>query len=268
MRSRAERAVRIAVVLLLSPCERCGRVSAAVRRERRADAPTDAEIAQRHRDGQGRSESRAGAHASRRCSWNGSERRDRRETPAWLLWIAGLFRWLGQSTRVLIWVARRRRWPRLAGRLPQSPRARTQRTDAARGRFVAPTHVRDLDIRPESLPADIGARRARAVGSRRASRSAGAAVSRHAVATGARAPRARSAIRAPKAIASRSPGATSRRAPARTTHPPGPRLAAAVYGGVRTLEAATVHVLCDDFAQPRSIAGAAPRRRPRGRRAA
>jgi hypothetical protein len=76
------------------------------------------------------------------------------ELPAWLEWIADLFRWTGESARVLVWVA----CAVLAGMLVTfllrliGQFGTTPRTE----RFVAPTHVRDLDIRPESLPADIG----------------------------------------------------------------------------------------------------------------
>jgi len=76
------------------------------------------------------------------------------ELPAWLQWIADLFRWTGESARVLVWVA----CAVLAGMLVTflvrliGQFGATGRTE----RFVAPTHVRDLDIRPESLPPDIG----------------------------------------------------------------------------------------------------------------
>jgi len=74
--------------------------------------------------------------------------------PTWLRWSAGLFHWLDQSARVLVWVA----VVALMGvllvylaRAGRNPRA-VSREDT----FVAPTHVRDLDIRPESLPQDVG----------------------------------------------------------------------------------------------------------------
>ncbi len=70
-------------------------------------------------------------------------------------WLRGLFAWIAVSGRAIVWVlggllavliavyvvqhVRRRGLPRLPPR------------------FVAPSHVRDLDIRPESLPDDIGA---------------------------------------------------------------------------------------------------------------
>lgn len=74
---------------------------------------------------------------------------------AGLRWIAGLFGWLEQSARLLVWGAAlllagfaAAFVARLAGKRAGSS------GDPA---FVAPTHVRDLDIRPETLPADIGA---------------------------------------------------------------------------------------------------------------
>jgi hypothetical protein len=74
---------------------------------------------------------------------------------AWVAWLGGLLRWLEQSARVLVWCAA----VLLASflvvaclRMVQS--YRVSRDEDA---FVAPTHVRDLDIRPETLPADVGA---------------------------------------------------------------------------------------------------------------
>jgi hypothetical protein len=70
-------------------------------------------------------------------------------------WTRGLFAWVAESGRLIVWVLgalgaalltlfiarliRERGMPRL----PKQ--------------FVAPSHVRDLDIRPESLPDDVGA---------------------------------------------------------------------------------------------------------------
>lgn len=70
-------------------------------------------------------------------------------------WGVGLFRWLAETARLLMWVAGAivvalllvglRRWLRVRGpahRLPDAP---------------PPTHVQSLDIRPESLPEQVGA---------------------------------------------------------------------------------------------------------------
>jgi hypothetical protein len=86
--------------------------------------------------------------------WTGA-RMNHSGTPAWLKWIAGLFRWVDQSARVLVWSA----VVMLVGLLIVYivRVARTHGLPHAAEPFVVPTHVRDLDIRPESLPDDIGA---------------------------------------------------------------------------------------------------------------
>jgi hypothetical protein len=69
-------------------------------------------------------------------------------------WFRGLFDWLAASGRYLVWVLGALLAALLAlyvarlvrtGGLPSVPQS-----------FVAPSHVRDLDIRPESLPHDVG----------------------------------------------------------------------------------------------------------------
>jgi hypothetical protein len=74
--------------------------------------------------------------------------------PSWLDWIPNLFGWIGQASQMLVWLL-------IAGlvgllllfifRL-----VRDTRFEAKGSKFIAPTHVQDLDIRPESLPPDIG----------------------------------------------------------------------------------------------------------------
>ena len=69
-------------------------------------------------------------------------------------WFRGFFGWIAESGRLLLWVLAILAAALLAifivrlvrGRgVPRMPKA-----------FVAPSHVRDLDIRPESLPDDVG----------------------------------------------------------------------------------------------------------------
>ena len=70
-------------------------------------------------------------------------------------WFRGLFGWFAESGRYVVWVVGALlaallvlylvRLVRIRG-LPRVPKA-----------FVPPSHVRDLDIRPESLPDDVGA---------------------------------------------------------------------------------------------------------------
>jgi len=70
-------------------------------------------------------------------------------------WTRGLFGWLAESGRYLVWV--------IGGALVLGIVAYVVHLVRKRGlprvpeRFVAPSHVRDLDIRPESLPDDVGA---------------------------------------------------------------------------------------------------------------
>ena len=84
-------------------------------------------------------------------------------TPEWLSWITGLFGWIAQGSRVVAWTA--------VAVLAAMLLFYAVRLLQARGLgsttigLMAPTHVRDLDIRPESLPADVGAA-ARALWSR------------------------------------------------------------------------------------------------------
>jgi hypothetical protein len=74
----------------------------------------------------------------------------------WLEWLSGFFGWLGQTARVLVWVSA----ALLAGLLAFALVRLLQKAEDAsllHSRELPPTHVRDLDIRPESLPHDIGA---------------------------------------------------------------------------------------------------------------
>ena len=70
-------------------------------------------------------------------------------------WIANFFVWLSQISRVLVWV--------VGGLLAVALIVAVVRmlryvdTSGLKKAPVVPTHVRDLDIRPESLPDDIGA---------------------------------------------------------------------------------------------------------------
>jgi hypothetical protein len=69
-------------------------------------------------------------------------------------WIAGLFEWIAQSARVLVWCTVIVLVVMLAAYIARA--VRTYTLPRREEPFVAPTHVRDLDIRPETLPADVG----------------------------------------------------------------------------------------------------------------
>lgn len=95
------------------------------------------------------------SHTERKLRWKDSDKkkdpvkRPKREPS----WIDGLAQWLAESGRLLMWLLGAaavavllvglRRWILVYGGIGTS------------GRVVLPSHVRDLDIRPESLPDDI-----------------------------------------------------------------------------------------------------------------
>lgn len=78
----------------------------------------------------------------------------KQDIPGWLKWLRDFFSWLSHTSRLLLWILIGvvvaiavifiYRLLRNYQRPPQIPAANM------------PTHVRDLDIRPESLPDDIG----------------------------------------------------------------------------------------------------------------
>jgi hypothetical protein len=70
-------------------------------------------------------------------------------------WIMDLIRFIAGSGRALLWVAIFALALLLVMYLVRALSAMSP--NARDGTFVTPTHVRDLDIRPESLPPDIGA---------------------------------------------------------------------------------------------------------------
>ena len=97
----------------------------------------------------------------RSLTWKGgpddAARKPRRKSdwPSWLDWIPALFGWIGQASQMLVWVL-------IAGLVGLlllfiARLVRDTRLEKKGSKFVAPTHVQDLDIRPESLPPDIGA---------------------------------------------------------------------------------------------------------------
>lgn len=87
--------------------------------------------------------------------WQGEEERSEpRESSGVFRWIIDLFRWLAQISRVLVWAVIAVVVAALAFYFVRLFRS-MERTSVAR--LELPTHVRELDIRPESLPDDIGA---------------------------------------------------------------------------------------------------------------
>lgn len=174
-----------------------------------------------------------------------------RETPqekpmslGWLSWLGGFFSLLGQSSRYLVWAAAAVLAAWLAVYLTRA--ARTRRAAPAAEAFVPPTHVRDLDIRPESLPANIG-RAARGLWDRGEHRAALSLLYRGLLS------RLTHVHRVPISDASTEGDCLSLlsgRVPAATGEYSA-RLVGAwqgcVYGGAAT-PADTMHALCDEFA--------------------
>ena len=95
-----------------------------------------------------------GERTMKMLRWRTGNEPSRSMNFGWLTWIAGLFAWFGESTRYLVWAAAvvAAAWLGVYAARAIRSSARAPAADA----FVAPTHVRDLDIRPESLPANIG----------------------------------------------------------------------------------------------------------------
>jgi hypothetical protein len=98
----------------------------------------------------------AGFETERRLVWDEvRESRKPTDMPQWLSWIRDLFSWIAQKSTMLFWLLIAALAAIIAFFLW---RLFSSRVSKSRGQgFVAPTHVQDLDIRPESLPADIGA---------------------------------------------------------------------------------------------------------------
>jgi hypothetical protein len=87
--------------------------------------------------------------------WAGQAQKPPGTLPGWMRWIWALFMWLAEAGRVLLWVGGALVVGLLALYIARLIRGRREREAAHR--FKAPSHVRDLDIRPETLPDDIGA---------------------------------------------------------------------------------------------------------------
>lgn len=78
----------------------------------------------------------------------------KRSQSSWFTWIINFFRWVDRSARVLMWCVIAVLIGGLAYYLARVTRGRAP--SAREEAFAIPTHVRDLDIRPEALPADVG----------------------------------------------------------------------------------------------------------------
>jgi Domain of unknown function (DUF4129) len=93
---------------------------------------------------------------SRRLRWAGNSDPSPGNTdiPGWLTWMRNLFAWLAETARLLLWVLGVLLVGVLGLYFKRFMESRGERAISIR--LTAPSHVRDLDIRPESLPDDIG----------------------------------------------------------------------------------------------------------------
>ena len=127
------------------------------------DAPTQQEVDQAVETVK-KDPNLAAEKSVRTLTWKDSGEKDDEEKkpesrnshwPSWLAWIPALFLWIGAASQMLMWLL----IAALVGLLLLFiyRLVRDSRLQPKGSKFIAPTHVQDLDIRPESLPPDIGA---------------------------------------------------------------------------------------------------------------
>lgn len=89
----------------------------------------------------------------RTLRWAGG--RQQPPSAPWLIWIVQTALWMAESARRLMWLAGGVLLAMVVVYLVR--RRKPGQAADAESVFDAPTHVRDLDVRPETLPPDIGA---------------------------------------------------------------------------------------------------------------
>ncbi len=87
--------------------------------------------------------------------WRDSGAPKRSGVPAWLTWLGEFLRWLDQTARVLVWAVAIALGGALLVYLARLVSSRSDHAAPSES-IAAPVRVHDLDIRPESLPSDIG----------------------------------------------------------------------------------------------------------------
>lgn len=88
--------------------------------------------------------------------WVDENEPKQREPASWFQWLEGLFQWIGCASRLIVWSVIAVLIALLALFLKRVLSDMELGSDQARAPDV-PTHVQELDIRPESLPDQIGA---------------------------------------------------------------------------------------------------------------
>ena len=92
----------------------------------------------------------------RTLHWASDKKKRESSDFGWAKWLLDFFAFIGQSARLLMWIL----IAIAVGLIVIYIVRLLSRMEGMGGRgtkFVAPSHVQDLDIRPESLPPDIGA---------------------------------------------------------------------------------------------------------------
>ena len=117
--------------------------------------PNEAEIA-RALDAVKADPNLAAVRTIKMLRWKDADTPKPNKVPAWLTWIVGLFRWLDQSARFLVWGLVAVLVALLLGYIARLGGRGREQTSGERD-SLAPSRVFDLDIRPESLPDDVGA---------------------------------------------------------------------------------------------------------------
>jgi hypothetical protein len=153
--SRTERAARVVAQAVLITTLLLASPAATVSALQSGERPQYADI-QRALDALKADPNLATLHTIKMLRWKDSGTSKPSETPAWIAWVLGLFRWLDQSARYLVWGIVCTVIVLLVVYVVRVTRNRGP-DDFAAPTFVVPSHVRELDIRPETLPADIGA---------------------------------------------------------------------------------------------------------------
>jgi Domain of unknown function (DUF4129) len=90
----------------------------------------------------------------RTLKWRDQDNQPKRKS-SWFGWLGDLFGFIAQTGRVIVWLALGVAIALLIVAIVRI--VRSIQPNAKVIPFTVPTHVRDLDIRPESLPDDIGA---------------------------------------------------------------------------------------------------------------
>jgi hypothetical protein len=88
--------------------------------------------------------------------WVDEDEPEQREQASWFKWLEGLFSWIGSASRLIVWIVIAVLLALLALFLKRVFRGIELGKHQPRAPDV-PTHVQELDIRPESLPDQIGA---------------------------------------------------------------------------------------------------------------